>query len=117
MGPRRPHAESGHQRWSSPSYAGSPAHCSARSNRQWVPAITVKDLLIDIMLRAGLNTGRLHAENGLICSNAGQERVRAEALPVASALSYTSDVHHWTKSDTDTFADMFFTHRNTAATE
>jgi hypothetical protein len=69
------------------------------------------------MLRAGLNTGGLHTENGLICSNAGQERVGAEALPVASALSYTSDVHHWTKSDIDAFADMFFTHRNAAGTE
>ena len=79
--------------------------------------MTVKDLLIDIVLRAGLNTCRLHTENGLICSNTGQERVRAEALKIASALSYTSDVHHWTKSDIDAFADMLFTHRNAAGTE
>ena len=82
-----------------------------------LPAITAKDLLIDIMLRAGLNTCRLHTENGLIRCNAGQERIGAEALPVASALRYTSDVHHWPKSDVDTFADMFFTHRNAAGAE
>ncbi len=69
------------------------------------------------MLRASLNPCRLHTENGLICSNSGQERVRAKALPVASALSHTPNIHHWTKSDVDAFADMFFTHRNATRTE
>ena len=82
-----------------------------------MPAITKKDSLVDIMLCAGLNTRGLHTENGLICSNTGQERVRAEALPITSALSYTSDVHHWTESDVDALADMFFTHRNAAGAE
>jgi hypothetical protein len=64
------------------------------------------------MLGAGLNTCRLHTENGLICSNSGQEGIWAEAFPVASALGYTTYIYHWTKSDVDPFADMFFTHRS-----
>jgi hypothetical protein len=69
------------------------------------------------MLRASLNTCRLHAEDSLVCPNAGQEGVCAEAFPVASALGYPTDVHHWTKGNVDPFADVFFTHRNTARAE
>ena len=66
------------------------------------------------MLRAGLHTSRLHPENGFICANASQEWVRTEAFPVATTLSYTTDIHHRTKGNVDPFADMFFTHRNAA---
>jgi hypothetical protein len=69
------------------------------------------------MLGAGLNTCRLHTENGLICSNSGQEGIWAEAFPVASTLRYTTDIHHWTKSDVDPFADMFSSNRNAAGAE
>ncbi len=69
------------------------------------------------MLRTGLNTCGLHTENSLIRSNPGQERVWAEALPVASALGYATDVHHWTKGNVDAFADMFFAHRNATGAE
>ena len=64
------------------------------------------------MLGAGLNTCRLHTENGLICSNSGQEGIWTESFPVAPALGYTADIHHGTKSDVDPFADMFFAHCN-----
>ena len=74
-------------------------------------------LLVNIMLHAGLNTCRLHAENGLIRCNTGKERVCAKAFPVASALGNTAHIHHRTKGDIDPFADMFFTHRNAARAE
>ena len=73
--------------------------------------------LVDIMLRACLNTCGLHAEDGLICADACQERVCAETFPVASALNYTKNVHHWTKSNVNSFADMLFTHRNATCAE
>ena len=64
------------------------------------------------MLRAGLDTSRLHAENGFICSNASQEGVRTEAFPIATTLGYPTNIHHRTEGNVDPFADMFFTHRD-----
>ena len=69
------------------------------------------------MLCAGLDTSRLHAENGLIRSNSGQEGVRTEAFPVAATLGYSDDIHPWTKGNVDPLANMFLTHRNTTCTE
>ena len=74
-------------------------------------------LLVDIMLCAGLDTTRLHAENGLICSNASQEGARTEALPIAATLSYATYIHHWTKNNFDPFADMFLPHRHATGAE
>jgi hypothetical protein len=73
--------------------------------------------LVDIMLRAGLNTCRLQAEDGLVCSDTGQERVCAETFPVASALGHATKVHHGTEGDVDPFADVFLTHRNATCAE
>ena len=42
--------------------------------------------LVDIMLRARLHARALHAEDRLVRGLAREERVRAEALPVAAAL-------------------------------
>ena len=74
-------------------------------------------LLVNIVLCARLNTRRLHTENGLIRCNTGKERVCAEAFPVAPALGNPAHIHHGTKSDVDTFTNMFFTHRNSARAE
>jgi hypothetical protein len=32
-------------------------------------------------------------------------------------LSYTADIHHWTKGNVDSFVDMFITHRDATGTE
>lgn len=69
------------------------------------------------MLCAGLDTGRLQAEDGLICSNASQEGVCTEAFPVAATLSYATHIHHWTKNNVNPFADMFFPHRHPTGAE
>lgn len=69
------------------------------------------------MFRAGLDTSRLHAEDGLICSHASQEGVGAEAFPVATTLSYTTDIHHRAEGNVDPLSDMFLTHRNTTGAE
>ena len=74
-------------------------------------------VLVDIMLRTGLNTCGLHAKDGLICSDAGQKRVCSKTFPVASALGNATNIHHWTEGNVDPFADMFLAHRNATCAE
>lgn len=69
------------------------------------------------MFCAGLDTSRLHTEDGLIRSNANQEGVCAKAFPIAATLSYTANIHHRTKGNVDSFVDMFITHRDATGTE
>ena len=84
---------------------------------QFVAAISTKDLLIDIMLGAGLNTSGLHTENGLICSDSCQKGIWAEGFPIAPALRYTTDIDIWTKGNVDAFADMFLSHCSATGAE
>ena len=51
----------------------------------------VKDSLINIMLRTSLYTPRLHTQYRLVRALSAQERVCAEAFPISSTLSNTSE--------------------------
>ena len=64
-----------------------------------------------------LHTSGLQTKDGLICTNRYQERVSAEAFPVSTPLGDTAHVHGWTQCDVYSFANIFFSHRNTTRTE
>lgn len=67
------------------------------------------------MLRARLDAALLHPQDRLIRGLAGQEGVRAEALPVAAALRDAAHVHHRPKRDVDALAFVLLAHGEPAS--
>ena len=70
--------------------------------------------LIDQMLRTRLHPRLLHPQNRLVRGLARQVGVRAEALPVPTALRDTPDVHHRTELNINALRDVLLAHEEPA---
>lgn len=55
--------------------------------------------LVDKVFGGGLHAGLLDAEDGLVGSLAGQERIGTERLPVATALSDATEIENGSEDD------------------
>ena len=72
------------------------------------------DILINVVLGAGLHAAVLHTEDSLVRRFTAEEGVRAEALPVPATLRDAPDVHHGAELDIDALRDMLLAHEEPA---